>query len=182
MATPDSAGHDRGTMPDGETDVRGQTDAEPLYTVAQAAALLAASERTVRRRIASGGVAAVKVGGQYRVPASALGVHAPDSAPVMPDGQRRSVPDTVTAPPAVPVRVPNMAPLVALVERQAEEIARLNRELGAAHERLRQLGAGQHAPVASREGAGATEPRHPAPDTSASSQAPWWRRWLGLDR
>ncbi len=75
-------------MPDGETDVRGQTDAEPLYTVAQAAALLAVSERTVRRRIASGEVVAVKVGGQYRVPSSALGVHVPDSPPVTPAGHR----------------------------------------------------------------------------------------------
>ncbi len=172
-------------MPDVRADVRGQTDAEPLYTVAQAAALLAVSERTVRRRIASGELAAVKVGGQYRVPSSAIGVHAPDSPPVTPAGQRRTVTDTVTAPPAVPVRVPDMPPLVALVERQAEEIARLNRELGAAHERLRQLGTGQHASVASRDGAGATEPRHPAPDPSASprpARAPWWRRWLGLDR
>ncbi len=77
-------------MPDGETDVRGQTDVEPLYTVAQAAALLAVSERTVRRRIASGELTAVKVGGQYRVPSSAIGVHAPDSPPVTPAGQRRT--------------------------------------------------------------------------------------------
>ncbi len=169
-------------MPDGETDVRGQTDAEPLYTVAQAAALLAVSERTVRRRIASGDVAAVKVGGQYRVPASALGVHAPDSVPVMPAGQSRSTPDAVTAPPAVPVRVPDMAPLVAVIERQAEEIARLNRELGAAHERLRQLGGGQHAPQAAPFAPGEAQPANVAPATPASPQAPWWRRLLGLDR
>ncbi|MDP9471597.1 MAG: excisionase family DNA-binding protein [Chloroflexota bacterium] len=169
-------------MPDGETDVRGQTDAEPLYTVAQAAALLAVSERTVRRRIASGEVAAVKVGGQYRVPSSALGVHVPDTVPVMPAGQSRSAPDTVPAPPATPVRVPDMAPLVAVIERQAEEIARLNRELGTAHEQLRQLGSGQRAPVASPFAPGEAQPANVAPATSASPQAPWWRRLLGLDR
>ncbi len=171
-------------MPDVRADVRGQTDAEPLYTVAQAAVLLAVSERTVRRRIASGELVAVKVGGQYRVPSSALGVHAPDSPPVMPAGPPRSVPDAVTVPPATPVRVPDMAPLVALVERQAEEIARLNRDLGAAHEQFRQLGTGQHTSVAARDGAGATEPRHTPPDASASprpAQPSWWRRWLGLD-
>ncbi len=166
MDMPVSAGHDGSQMPDASADVRGQTDAEPLYTVAQAAALLAVSERTVRRRIASGEVAAVKVGGQYRVPASALGVHAPDSEPDAPAGQCRSAPDTVAAPPAVPVRVPDIAPLVAVVERQAEEIARLNRELGAAHERLRQLGAGQ----------AATE--RPAPvERPADASVPWWRFW-----
>ncbi len=163
MATPVSAGHDGSLMPDAETDVRGQTDAEPLYTVAQAAALLTISERTVRRRIAAGEIAAVKVGGQYRVPASALGVHAPDSVLVTPAGQRRSTPDTVTAPPAMPVRVLDIAPLVAVVERQAEEIARLNRELGAAQERLRQLSAGQMT----------AQEKTPA----VRASVPWWRRW-----
>ncbi len=166
MDTPVSTGHDGSQMPDVSADVRGQTDAEPLYTVAQAAALLAVSERTVRRRIAAGEVAAVKVGGQYRVPASALGVHAPDSVPDAPAGQRRTVPDTMTAPPAMPVRAPDIAPLVAVVERQAEEIARLNRELGAAHERLRQLGAGQ----------AATDRPAPAEQQSDAS-APWWKFW-----
>ncbi len=160
-------------MPDVETDVRGQTDVEPLYTVAQAAALLAVSERTVRRRIASGELTAVKVGGQYRVPSSAIGVHAPDSPPVTPAGQRRPAPDAVTTPTALPVSVPDIAPLVAVVERQAEEIARLNRELGAAHERLRQLSAGRDAPQASPPPHHAAESAEPAGDASV----PWWKFW-----
>ncbi len=170
MDMPANAGHAGSPMPDVSADVRGQMDAEPLYTVAQAAALLAISERTVRRRIAADELAAIKVGGQYRVPSSALGVHAPVSAPDTPAGQRRSAPDTVTAPPAMPVRVPDMAPLVALVERQAEEIARLNRELGAAQERLRQLGAGQGAPVVSPAVHHATERRL----TSLGRDWRWW--------
>ncbi len=73
----------------------------------------------------------------------------------------------MTAPPALPVRVPDIAPLVAVVERQAEEIARLNRELGAAHERLRLLGSGQ---MTSQE-------ETPADRASVSWWRRWWERW-----
>ena len=40
---------------------------EPLLTISQAAALLQVSEKTLRRRIAEGGLVAHRVGAQWRI-------------------------------------------------------------------------------------------------------------------
>jgi excisionase family DNA binding protein len=40
---------------------------EPLLTISQAAALLQVSEKTIRRRIAEGGLVAHRVGAQWRL-------------------------------------------------------------------------------------------------------------------
>ncbi len=75
------------------------------------------------------------------------------------------------------------------LEQRSRELATERERFDVLHRealaRIPTLGAGQSASVASPEPAGATEPRHPAPDPSASprpAHAPWWRRWLGLAR
>jgi len=163
-------------MPDDATDVRGVTDTERLLTVPEAAAVLGVSERTVRRRIAAGKLAAIDAGGQMRVPASAVGVRPPDMSGTPPASHRRTVP---VMPSGGPVAVSALeGALVGLVERQAGEIADLRAKLAVVEERLRMVGAGDD--VAPERG-GTSMPSSvpvtvsgPAP---VAPPAPWWRFW-----
>ena len=156
-------------------------DADPLVSAREAADLLGTSERTIRRRIASGDLPSIKVGGQRRIPLSALGVSSEHDG-VTPVSSRRHDEATrprvmasvmtpaVTSPPAV-----DLSPLAAIIERQAEEIGRLSAELATATERLRVLTAGQDAPTTRPEAPGATEPPRPATETLALRWRRWWR-------
>lgn len=119
-------------MPDDFADVRPSADGERLLTAAEAATVLGVSERTIRRRIQSRKLPAIDAGGQMRIPASALGVRAPDATDSTSAGQRRPLPVVSST---------TEAALVALIERQSHEIADLTGRLAVAEERLRQIGA-----------------------------------------
>ncbi len=93
--------------------------------------------------------------------------------------QEESITETgATAPLATPARVPNMALLVAVIERKVDEIARLNRELGAAPERLLLLGSGQSAPVTAPFAPDEAQPAVMNPDPSPLGRwGRFWERW-----
>ncbi len=143
--------------------------AEPLVSLSEAARALGVSERTVRRRIERNELPGIKAGGRLMVAASALpGVTAPDTPSPVAIGQRRTVSDR------------NDTALVALVERQAQEIARLTGELAVAQERLKQLatGAAPDAP-GSRQNAPHGAKGTDATGTPRSGLRAWWRRVFG---
>ncbi|MDP9473952.1 MAG: helix-turn-helix domain-containing protein [Chloroflexota bacterium] len=153
--------------------------------IAEAARMLGLSTDAVRKRLQRGTIAGEKIGDTWRVflePDTATGDR-PDVSSPRPESDR-----TAAAGPD---------PLVETLREEVaylrEQLAERSRELATERERfdvlhrealarIPAIGSGQHASVASPEPSGATEPRHTPPDTSTPAHAPWWRRWLGLDR
>jgi excisionase family DNA binding protein len=177
----------------------------PAAVSARAAAdVLGVNERTIRRWIDQGHLAAVKIRGSYRIAPdeierARLVILGEGSAQVV-DVEHRTEPDrpddsdTIGTPgrarPAAAaaditpaaraqlaaIRDEFVAPLVEQIREQAEEIGRLKAERDALWSRLEQIEAEQDAPVAAKEGAGRAETTATAPDAPRS----WWtrlRRW-----
>ena len=156
-------------------------DAESLVSAAEAAAILGASERTIRRKIASGELPSIKIGGQRRIPMSALDASQyHESVTPLASGNHDGHGVTLT-PPSV-----DLSPLAAIIERQAQEIARLAGALATAEERLRAVEAGRvmtdmtnvTAPDAPSAPPGAAE-RSDATDGLRSFFVAWLRRLWG---
>ena len=159
------------------------------YSVPEAARALGISERAVRKRITAGSIPAEKEG-------HAWAVFLPPEAGAVPDAEPepRAAPGAVLTEPeggteAAPGAVPDLAPLVALVERQGDEIVRLTEaatiwQLRArqAEEKLLALEAhvatadtDQDAPTA----APAPLESPPPPEKSIGGLRGWLRRLLG---
>ncbi len=197
----------------------------PALSARAAAGELGVNERTIRRWIDQGQLAAVKVRGSYRITVeeierarvAVLGEGLGDviempSARTEADiigsadtsGRGRSATDTAAAAGAAPgtpaispaarsqleaIRDEWLRPIMARNEELARENGRLQeRVVGVERERdtalaeLERLKAAQDVAVDAQEPQGEVQPANVAPDTSASAQAPWWRRLLGLDR
>jgi excisionase family DNA binding protein len=159
----------------------GRDNADRLYRVAEAAAALGMSERTLRRRVQSGAIEAVRDGTAYRIPGRAIAAaggqigrgRASDRADAPATARSKSA-----AGPATPA--PDAAAFLATIERMAAEQARLAAALATAEERLRQLEAEtavRDAVVTQNKGPGRA--KMPEPDSDAF--AGFWsriRRWL----
>ena len=149
-------------MTGGRHDARDAAGTERLINAREAAALLGVSERTVRRKIAAGELVSVKAGAARLIPVTALTLSPHDDT-----GDKPGV-STVTSPRHDTAAL-DVTPLATLIERQAQEIARLSAELATARERLRALDAAQAHPAAP----GAA---HRA-ETGREPPRPWWKFW-----
>ncbi len=176
------------------------------YSVPEAARALGISERAVRKRIDAGTLEAEKDGRSWSVLLPTLTGTARPAVPAAPvtvvaEPGTGTGPEPAAPPPApaVPDAVPasvDLAPLADLIERQAAEIQRLTEaattwqmRAGILEQQLKQLTTGSDtradAPQASPFAPGEAQPANVAADASPSprpAHAPWWRRWLGLDR
>ncbi len=149
------------------------TDQAATHTIVDAARLLGVSENAVRKRIRRGTLPAHKEGDRWLVAIPGqVGDHPP--ATDLASGQVAAATGQATDLAAA------ITPLAALIERLTAE----NRELAEAatiwqvrahhlEEQMKQLTAGQDAPVAAREPQHEAQPVEPAADTSV----PWWRFW-----
>ncbi|MDP9357173.1 MAG: helix-turn-helix domain-containing protein [Chloroflexota bacterium] len=173
------------------------TDQVTTHTITDAARLLGVSENAVRKRIRRGTLPAQKQGDRWLVAfpgqaadysSATIDLASPTSG--LAGGQ--AAPTTGQASDLAAA----ITPLADLIERLTRE----NRELaeaattwqmraGILEQQLKQLTAGgdtpTDAPQASPFAPGEAQPANVAPDPSASprpAHAPWWRRWLGLDR
>ncbi len=168
------------------------TDPAPV-PIEEAAARLGITVNAVRQRIKRGTVEG------YKTPAGwVVVVEQPTTDQGPTDRPTRSA-DHTTRPtsqrPTTTDQAGNvdLAPLAAVIA----DLTRENRQLAEAaaiwqvravqaEERLKQLTAGDDtppdAPHAAPEPHHGAQPANVAPATSAPAHAPWWRRWLGLDR
>ncbi len=148
-------------------------DQATTHTITDAARLLGVSENAVRKRIRRGTLPAYKEGDRWLVAIPGQVGDQPPATDLANDqvaaatGQATDLAAAIT-------------PLAALIERLTAE----NRELAEAatiwqvrahhlEEQMKQLTAGQDAPIAAPAPRPTTEAAEPAADTSA----PWWKFW-----
>ncbi len=153
------------------------------HSVPEAARALGISERAVRKRITAGTLAAEKDGHAWVVFLPA-GTGAAPTAEPEPGGGPGAAPDRRQA---APEAVPDLSPLVDLIDRQGAEIARLTEaatvwqmrsrqaeeRVLALEARVAEADAGEDAPLAAPGAPGAPEPAGAA----QSPSRPWWRFW-----
>jgi len=157
-------------------------------SVPEAARALGISERAVRKRITAGTLAAAKDGHAWVVFLPA-GTGAVPGAEPAPGGGPGAAPDRHQA---APEAVPDISPLVDLIDRQGAEIARLTEAATVWQLRARQAeervlalearvadaDAGEDAPGTRQDAPGAPDPPRPAPDAPLPRWRRWWRRMV----
>ena len=171
---------------------------DSTLSLQEAAARAGANERTLRRWIKSGRLAAVKDDGQYRIVVADL-EHASRATPggirtphTTRPGVRAEGPDMSDTPasghraPDIPTSdiVPgfDLTPMVSLIERQSRELAEYREAAAVWQERARtleqrllQLTAGETPPETAPEAPGSPE----RDGSAATGVLAWWRRLLG---
>ncbi|MDP9357362.1 MAG: hypothetical protein M3R02_19145 [Chloroflexota bacterium] len=180
------------------------TETHLVASVAEAARLLGLTEGAVRKRIERGQLQAAKVKNQWQITIGTddlaetalrdatrrdeTGHDTTDTTDATRQDMTGGTPSMV-APAAVAqleaIRDQWLQPLVDRIGALEREAGRLQAERDAALAEVERLKAAQDAPHAAPEPQHGAQPVETAPDTSASprpAHAPWWRRWLGLDR
>ncbi len=172
-------------------------------TIAEAAALLGVHRNTVRNRVKAGRYKAYKVvtpqGETYAIDRASLDVPlttTPDNGAQAQVHDNRDNPIQSDALASAAQSSHQLAVVQQLLAPFVEELSRTNAELGRAQERLgatererdhlraevERLRAAQDAPQTAPFAPGEAQATEPAPDTSGSWWASWWRRVFGLDR